>query len=58
MTANGPMIGLFLTTKKYLFQKINYFETDIRDHHHLIAMVLKTTCERYAPNEVTDIPRL
>ena len=51
-SANGPVIDLFVTTMKYLFQKTN-FETGIRDHHHLIAMVLKTTYERFPPNLLT-----
>ena len=52
-SANGPVIDLFVTTKKYLFQKTNFFETGIRDHHHLIAMVLKTTYERFPPKLLT-----
>ena len=46
----GPsMIDLFLTTNKYIFQKTNSFETDVSDHHNLIATVLKTNYERFPP---------
>ena len=48
-SANGSMIDLFLRTNKYLFQKTNSFETGNSDYHHLIAMVLKTTYERFPP---------
>ena len=52
-SVNGSTIDLFLTRNKYLFQKTNYFETGISDHHHLIAAVLKTTYERFPPKLLT-----
>ena len=52
-SANASMIGLFLTTNKYLFYKINSFETGISDHHHLIATVLETTYQRFPPKLLT-----
>ena len=39
-SANGSTIDLFLTTDKYLFQKLL-----ISDHHHLTANVLKRASE-------------
>ena len=31
--------------------KINFFETDLSDHHHIICTVLKTIFEKFEPKK-------
>ena len=44
----GSCIDLILTNRKYSFKNTSSYETGLRDHHHLIYSVIKTTfkCEK------------
>ena len=35
-------MNLILTNRKYSLQNIQSYETDLRDHHHLIYSVMET----------------
>ena len=43
----GSCIDLILTNRKYSFENTSSYETGLRDHHHLLYSVMKTTfkCE-------------
>ena len=46
-------IDLILTSRKYSFKNTNTFETMLRDHHHMIYTMFKSTFEKAEPIKLT-----
>ena len=47
----GSCIDLILTNRKYCFKNTSSYETGIRDHHHLIFSIMKTTFASEEPKK-------
>ena len=45
----GPRIDLMLTNRKFSFKNSTAFETGLRNHHHLIYSMMKTTFHKEEP---------
>ena len=42
-----------MTSRKYSFKNTNTFETRLRDHHHMIYTMFKSTFEKAEPIKLT-----
>ena len=48
----GSCFDLILTNRKHSFKNTCSFETGLRDHHHLIYSVMKTTVKSEEPKQL------
>ena len=48
----GSCIDLLIINSKFSFMRINFFQTGLSDHHHMIYIILKAKFEKFEPKKL------